>query len=859
MASKSTTERTIKTKLDGESTGGLRRAVREQERELARLRRAAEKEQAAFVSATTRGADKVSGALATSARGVLALGSAVGTLQGAGTAVAGTAAVVGSLSGTLLALPGIAATGAVGVGVLKLATMGFTEALEASDPEEWTEATKKMAPAAVKTAEAIRAQRDRLTELRKLVQGRFFEGFDTDVRDLADKYFPILEKSTGDIAGNFNLMGRSAAKALLAPSSVEAVNKILDSTTKTTKELEPALGNVLGGLLELGGVGAQRTVSLGKAVTNLTGDFREWVAEGVKTGKINALIDEGVDSAKDLGRVFVNLGQIGQKLWSGLNQGERDFLEGIEESTQAVEDFLDSTEGQDAIRVLGDTLRTTADVARNVLKAALDEIGPLVRDAGPAVQAFAQGVGTFLTNAIETVGPLLQGLAQFLSENKDVVQDLTPVVLGLVVAYKGLKVLTEVKAWGAGIPGLFDDIGKKATTAGDAIGDSKSGKGMAGKLGGLKAIGAAAALGAVAVGLNEVNTNGKPAGDQLGYVEDQLNNVVGAGEQVLSLDFGGIFKEIGDEWQQMVHKFNTGDSPLGELFGGAKRTRLEVRVDVKTNTFVAEAETKKLLNYINNSAGTVNINGNDNPAGFALRRILAEIAAGKETVTIDGQAVPAQDALFRVIEQINNGTGTVRLNGNDIPAGQALTQLLNRVNGSSASIGVGANTANAQGVIDNFIRYNDGRTVQIYTSVLGSGGIASAGRLATGGRPFFNGRVSGPGTRTNDRAGLFALSRDEHVLSAAEVDAAGGHAAIYAWRRALLSGVRGFADGGTPRYMSALSTAPVRAAAPSVSVAAPTVKVFIGEREITNVVRTEIDQAKRQEDRHASTGPGGAW
>lgn len=46
---------------------------------------------------------------------------------------------------------------------------------------------------------------------------------------------------------------------------------------------------------------------------------------------------------------------------------------------------------------------------------------------------------------------------------------------------------------------------------------------------------------------------------------------------------------------------------------------------------------------------------------------------------------------------------------------------------------VDANTAGAQGVIDSFIRMNNGRTIDIYTSVLGSGGIASAGRLAAGG------------------------------------------------------------------------------------------------------------------------------
>lgn len=867
MASKSTTERTIKTKLDGESTGGLRRAVREQERELARLRRAAEKEQALFVSATTRGADKISSALATSAKGVLALGSAVGTLQSVGTAVAGTVAVASSLSGTLLALPGIAATGAAGVGVLKLATMGFAEALEASDAKEWTEATKNMAPAAIKTAEAIRAQNDRLTALRKLVQDRFFAGFDTDVRALADKYFPILEKGTGEIAGNFNLMGRNASKALLAPSSVDAVNKILDATTKTTKELEPALGNVVGGLLELGGVGARRTITLGKAVSNVTEDFRAWVAEGVKTGKINALIDEGVESAQDLGRVFVNLGQIGQKLWSGLNQGERDFLGGIEETTQAVEDFLDSVEGQEAIRALGETLKVTADVARDVLAAALREVGPLVRDAAPAIQEFARGVGEFLVNAIQTVGPLLQGMAQFLSANKETLGDLVPLLLAAALAYKGLKVATEVKGWLAGIPTLFDDTAKKANAASDAIGDAKSGKGVAGRLGNLKALGAGAILAGAVVSLDNLNTSAANSEDNLNTVDDTLHNIAGAGKEIASLNFDGIFDDIAKEWETVTRGFTDGSTPAGRLwlawtngkFNDAQRLRLELSVGA--NTYDAQIETKRLVDFVNKTSGTVNINGNNNGAAFALRRILEEIAQGKETVTIDGKAVPAEEALRRVIDQINQGSGTVRLNGNDVPAGEALDQLLRRVGGSSANIKVGADTSAAQGVIDSFIRLNNGKTVQIYTSALGSGGIASAGRLATGGRPFFDGRVSGPGTSTSDTAGFFRLSNDEHVWNAREVAAIGGHSAMYRLRAAALAGrIRGFAGGGTPRYLHASIPAP---RAPRVMVSttssAPEVRVYLGTREITDVVDTRIEYAQRESNRAAVMNPGGAW
>jgi len=44
-----------------------------------------------------------------------------------------------------------------------------------------------------------------------------------------------------------------------------------------------------------------------------------------------------------------------------------------------------------------------------------------------------------------------------------------------------------------------------------------------------------------------------------------------------------------------------------------------------------------------------------------------------------------------------------------------------------------ADTSHAQAVINSFIQMNNGRQIQIYTSILGSGGIASAGRLASGG------------------------------------------------------------------------------------------------------------------------------
>lgn len=850
MAANSTTERTIKTKLDASGGASVSREAKQAERALKSLQRTAEENQKSFVRSADAGSSRVLGALGAVTKGMFAVGSAASSAQG----LVGAAGALATLSGVALAVPGALLVGASAVGVMNLALMGFSDAVTAKDAKAWTEATKDMAPAAVDTARAIRDQNKNFTELRRTVQGGFFEGFDGDVRSLAEKYFPLLNKETGAIAGNLNKMGREVSKALFEPQSVAEVEKILRATDDTLIALRPAAANFLRGLLNLGGVGAQRTVALGKAVTDLSTRFEKMVDEGVKSGKINKLIDDGIKTAKQFGQVGVNVGQIWTTVWSGLSTGGGDFLGRIVKSTQAVEDFLHSAEGQSALRELGLTLSTVSEVASGIFNTAIRQVAPIVREIAPAAREVAVAVGDFLVNAFETAGPIIKDVATFLSDNKEAVGELVPIILGLAVAYKGLRVAQDIRGWVEGAVIALDNFGKKADIVGEKIGDGKSGKGLAGRLGGLRAVAGVAAIGTAAVALDELNTSAAGAEEKLSVTDDALHNVVGAGKEVASLNFRGIFQELKDEWQQMIDFGNKAKND-------AARNRVSgIKVKVEADTFAAQLDLNKLMNAINKSSGTVNINGNDNPAAFALRRVLEEIKQGKETVTINGQSVPAQDALRQIIDQINLGTGTVDMNGNTVPAGAALTEVLRRIGASTADVNVGANTSAAQGVINSFIQRNDGRTVQIYTSVLGSGGLASAGRLAGGGRPFFSGPVTGPGSGTSDTAGLFALSNGEHVLRDAEVRAAGGHAAIFAWRRSLMSGVRGLADGGVPTYLTRSMPQSMGASVNvSTTSAAPEVKVFLGSREITDVVRTELEYHDRQKRRTAATGPGGAW
>jgi len=71
--------------------------------------------------------------------------------------------------------------------------------------------------------------------------------------------------------------------------------------------------------------------------------------------------------------------------------------------------------------------------------------------------------------------------------------------------------------------------------------------------------------------------------------------------------------------------------------------------------------------------------------------------------------------------------------------------------------------------------------------------------------------------------------------------------------------LRGFADGGTPAYLTTSIPAPSKA--PNVNVAAPntTVTVLIDGQRFRGMIQTEIEEEKREARRVARSGPGGAW
>ncbi|WP_159622669.1 tape measure protein [Ruania rhizosphaerae] len=186
---------------------------------------------------------------------------------------------------------------------------------------------------------------------------------------------------------------------------------------------------------------------------------------------------------------------------------------------------------------------------------------------------------------------------------------------------------------------------------------------------------------------------------------------------------------------------------------------------------------------------------------------------------LDANTRPADDSVREAQNDWANDTTDTQLGANTSPAWLDVNGFLDSTSDRGTDVQVGANTYSARQGVDYLVRDINGRsaTISVYTRRVRGGGSDSAlGRLPEG--YATGGAISGPGSGTSDSVPIMA-SNGEHMLTAREVQMAGGHSAIEAMRAEIRSGrrMRAYATGG-PVSRTFLPTAP---SAPTVNVAAP--------------------------------------
>lgn len=317
----------------------------------------------------------------------------------------GTALV--SAAGALAALApaAILAAGAVG-GVLALAFSNITDSA---------------VPAVRQLRSAVESLKPAFNDIRASVQAAFFQGLGPQVRQLGEKYVPVLRTGLTGVASALNVVAKEAAAGLLNPTAILNTSIILRNVKSALEAFAPTIRNIILAFSDLGAVGSSFLPRIAEAASAATGRFREFIAEARKSGQLKDFISAGLSTLNQLGRIAKNAATaIGGIVKAIQAAGGSAALGAIEDATAALSKFLNSAKGQNLITQLFRDLNVGISAVSDGIKA-----------AGPAIQGLVGVLGTALSQVGIVLGTLLETLGPAL-------EPLMPVINQLVTALGGV-------------------------------------------------------------------------------------------------------------------------------------------------------------------------------------------------------------------------------------------------------------------------------------------------------------------------------------------------------------------------------------------------------------------------------------
>lgn len=383
-----------------------------------------------------------------------------------GALLAGLASGVGKIAhglGSVLALlPAAAATGVLAFGTLKVAVLGVGDALEAGlsgDTEKFRESLKSLSPAAREFARDVVGLKGGLDSLRATVQENFFVGFSGQVTKLAGVYLPMLRSVMADVAGSFGDAVGEAAGFLRTPATVLQVRAALVNMATTIGNVARGLSGLVAAFLPLVHVGSTFLPGLSAGFEGATSRLAVFMQHAADTGKLASFIQGGLDklhalweTAKQVGRIFLDLVGIGNKLFSGATLSGGHLLDTIESGVDGLNRFFETARGSSVLAEIMETGRAVIGTLMGTLQRLGEMLGrafgPVLPQILDFIEAFANLKSAVLDTALDALEPVLAGLgavlggvvlpaltglANFLSDNQQVLQAIGIAILTMLV------------------------------------------------------------------------------------------------------------------------------------------------------------------------------------------------------------------------------------------------------------------------------------------------------------------------------------------------------------------------------------------------------------------------------------------
>lgn len=351
--------------------------------------------------------------------GAGALAGGLGILTGGMSAFAGAAAAavaaLSPMAGLLLALPAAGAAGGLAVGTLTVGLDGVDKALTNISKGKVKDLEKdlaKLAPPAKAFVLAIKDLGPAFNGLKMEVQGTLFAGLAGTLKSVAGNLMPTFRAGLTAMATVFNQVARDVGAFLSDVSTKSALRDIFATAASAMGSLGeavvPAAKAVLG-LVQAGGPGVER---MANGLRVMAERFAEFVDKASKSGKIADWIDSGIVTAVEFGRILSNVGSIIGGIFKAGGTESNSFMVNLNRITGDMKEFVQSMQGQNALKSLFGSLRDLAAASMPVLKSLAVGIGTSI---APIIGDIAKGMGPGLTKGIDD---LAKGFASLIPAAK---------------------------------------------------------------------------------------------------------------------------------------------------------------------------------------------------------------------------------------------------------------------------------------------------------------------------------------------------------------------------------------------------------------------------------------------------------
>lgn len=215
--------------------------------------------------------------------------------------------VAASAAQALWLLPAAAGAGVAAFGTLKLATLGFGDAMDSiRDPEKFAEALRELSPNAQQAALSIQDLLPALDQLKDAPQDSLFAGVGEQLNQLANQYLPSIRQTTTGIAAAFNQMFAGATDQLMTPQTQQAMQEFLQNVTQAFQQLAPAVAPLTKAFADIAAVGSSFLPDLAAAAADAAREFSAFITEARQSGELQQWLSNGLET----------LGQLGQGAWA---------------------------------------------------------------------------------------------------------------------------------------------------------------------------------------------------------------------------------------------------------------------------------------------------------------------------------------------------------------------------------------------------------------------------------------------------------------------------------------------------------------------------------------------------------------